>query len=167
MAGQPEPIVLELAHLPREQMGPFLVLGLDKNATREEIEAHWADRVRWARKGQISIPLEDVNWARERLSDVAQRLQADAASLNVDTADGFVRQLRARYGADPTRQGPLWEPLDEEKPLADYNLPVEVPTIESVRGSLMVPPVPQEMPAVTELVRRWAEEPLDPWALEL
>ena len=28
----PEPVVLELAPLPREQVGPFLLLGLDKDA---------------------------------------------------------------------------------------------------------------------------------------
>ena len=33
----------ELASLPREQVGPFLLLGLDKTADKEQIEANWAD----------------------------------------------------------------------------------------------------------------------------
>ena len=43
-----EPLVLELATLTREQMGPYLLLGLDKSADKEEIDKHWADRVKWA-----------------------------------------------------------------------------------------------------------------------
>ena len=50
MAKNGEPVVLELASLPREQTGPFLLLGLDKTADKEKMEARWADRVRWARK---------------------------------------------------------------------------------------------------------------------
>ena len=52
----PLPIVLELAPLPREQVGPFLLLGVDKTAAKEEIEANWAQRVIWARKGQVKTP---------------------------------------------------------------------------------------------------------------
>ena len=62
MADEHEPVVLELAALPREQLGPFLLLGLDKNADAEAIEASWAQRVIWARKNQIRTPLGDINW---------------------------------------------------------------------------------------------------------
>lgn len=41
MAEHSEPVVLELAPLPREQIGPFLLLGLEKDADREQIEASW------------------------------------------------------------------------------------------------------------------------------
>jgi len=167
MAKDHEPIVLELAHLPREQMGPFMVLGLDKDAGKEEIDTHWADRVRWARKGQISISLEDINWAREKITDPKQRLVSDATSLNLDTAEGLMRQLSRRYGLDAERTGPQWEALDEEKPLADYNLPVEVPTLESVRSPLTVPEIPLELPAVASLVDQLTRSTLDPWAFEL
>ena len=37
-----EPIVLDLATLPREQLGPFLLLGLDKSADKDQIDANWA-----------------------------------------------------------------------------------------------------------------------------
>jgi len=50
MPQPPEPVILELASLPREQIGPFLLLGLDKDADKEQIEANWARRVIWARK---------------------------------------------------------------------------------------------------------------------
>src|SRR5262245_27196963 len=79
------PIVLELAPMPREQVGPFLLLGLDKSADKDQIEANWAQRVIWARKNLIKVPLEDVNWAREFVNDAEKRIRADAASFNVDT----------------------------------------------------------------------------------
>ncbi len=45
MTATKDPVVLELAPLPREQLGPFIILGIDKDATAEEIEAAWAKRV--------------------------------------------------------------------------------------------------------------------------
>ena len=70
--------------------------GLDKTADQEQIEANWAQRVIWARKDQIKMPLEDVNWAREVLRDPERRPRADAASLNLDTLAGVLRQLAQR-----------------------------------------------------------------------
>src|SRR5205814_8819347 len=81
MANANEPVLLELAHLPREQVGPFLLLGLDKDAGKEHIEANWAERIKWARKQQTNLTLEEINWARELLTDPARRLAADATSL--------------------------------------------------------------------------------------
>jgi hypothetical protein len=86
VADEHEPVVLELAALPREQLGPFLLLGLDKNADAEAIEASWAQRVIWARKNQIRTPLGDINWAREVINDPDRRVRADLTSLNTDTA---------------------------------------------------------------------------------
>src|SRR5205807_1510662 len=77
---------VELAPLPREQVGPFLLLGVAKDADAETIEAHWAQRVLWARQGKTHVPLEDIHWARQVLRDPERRLAADAASLNPDTA---------------------------------------------------------------------------------
>jgi len=90
MAKNLEPVLLELATLPREQMGPFLMLGLEKDASKDDIEGHWAERIKWARKGQYNVPLEDINWARELVTDPEKRPAADAASLNADTVDGSV-----------------------------------------------------------------------------
>src|SRR5579884_138547 len=109
MSQSAEPIVLELAPLPREQVGPFLLLGLDKTADKETIDAHWAERLKWARKGQSKVPLEDINWAREVLSDIERLIRADAASLNIDTTDGVLAQLAQRYGMEGGQVSRMWQ----------------------------------------------------------
>jgi hypothetical protein len=167
MAKNTEPVVLELASLSREQVGPFMLLGLDKDADNEGIEANWADRIKWARKQQAKVPLEDINWAREVLRDVDRRIRYDAASLNADTSDGLLRQLARRFGVDGGRAVRAWQPLDREKPLADYTPAAEVPDPKVVRAALVVPEIPEEVPAVAGLLARFAQTPLDPWALEL
>jgi hypothetical protein len=167
MSQSAEPIVLELAPLPREQVGPFLLLGLDKTADKETIDAHWAERLKWARKGQSKVPLEDINWAREVLSDIERRIRADAASLNIDTTDGVLAQLAQRYGVQEGKPTRTWQALDNEKTLADYRLPAEVPDAASVRAALIVPKLPEDVPAVPLLLERLAQQPLDPWAIDL
>ena len=82
----PTPVVLQLAPLPRTQVGPFLILGVDKNADKETIEAAWAEKVKQARRDQIKTPLEDINWAREVLSAKESRIRADAIALNIEGA---------------------------------------------------------------------------------
>jgi hypothetical protein len=164
MAKHQEPVVLELAPLPREQIGPFLLLGLDKDADREQIEASWAQRVIWARKQQVRVALEDINWAREVINDPERRVRADASSLNADTSDGTLRRLGQHYGG---QGAPGWLPLDAEKSLADYTPAVEVPDIEAVRAAIVVPEVPEEVPAVAPLLRQFGEQSIDPWALVL
>src|SRR5947209_2721347 len=163
-----EPVVLELAPPPRDRVGPFFPLGLDKDANKEQAEANWARRVIWARKGLLRVPLEDINWAREYLNDRDRRPRADAASLNVDTADGVLRRLQKRYGDSGGSQGggrPKWRPLDMEKALSDYTPAVEVPSPEEVRSAIPTPEVPAEVPAVRGLLEQLVQEPLDPWAL--
>jgi hypothetical protein len=165
-----EPVVLDLATLPREQIGPFLVLGLDKDADRVRIEANWADRLRWARRTppQIKVPLEDVNWAREMLNDPDKRIKADANSLNTDTVENVLDVLCQRFGVKGAGQpGRAWQPLDSEKPLADYSPPAEVPDLNVVRQALTVPETPEEVPFAGSLLERLVQQPLDPWALEL
>jgi hypothetical protein len=157
----PLPIILELAPLPREQVGPFLLLGLDKTADAEQVEAHWAQRIIWARKGHVKTPLEDVNWAREAIQNTEKRIRADAASLNLDTTDGVLRRLGQRYGGSANGAG--CRPLDVEKALADYTPSVEVPDVAAVRAAVALPDVPQEVPAVRRLLEQLAGEPLDPW----
>src|SRR5579871_5182804 len=167
MARSADPIVLELATLPREQVGPFLLLGLDKTADKETLDAHWAERLKWARKGLSKVPLEDINWAREVLSDLERRIRADAASLNADTTDGMLAQFAQRYGVQEGKAVRAWEALDNEKALADYRPPAEVPDPASVRAALIVPEVPEDMPAVPLLLERLAQQPLDPWAIDI
>jgi hypothetical protein len=167
MGRSAEPVVLELATLPREQVGPFLLLGLDKAADKTDIDAHWADRLRWARKGLAKVPLEDVNWAREILNDVDRRIRADAASLNADTGDGVLAQFAQGYGAQNGQVSRMWQAQDVEKPLADYRPNAEVPDANEVRVALDVPDVPEEVPAAALLLERLVQQPLDPWAIIL
>lgn len=167
MSRDPEPIVLEVATLPREQAGPFLLLGLDKTADKEAIDSHWAERLKWARKGLARVPLEDINWARENVTDLERRIRADASSLNIDTSDGLLAKLAQRYGVQSGQVRRMWQPLDVEKDLADYRPPVEIPDVEELRRSLNVPDVPEEIPAAPLLLERLAQQPLDPWAIQL
>lgn len=167
MSDPKNPVVLELAPLPREQLGPFLVLGVDKDARSEQIEASWAQRVIAARKNQVKVSLEDINWAREVINDPDRRIRADGTSLNPDTADGTLRQLAERYGVTGPSGEASWQPWDAEKELADHTLPADVPRVEDVRQTIAVPEVPLELPAVAWLLEEFVKEPLDPWALIL
>src|SRR5437763_3371842 len=108
---------IELTDLPRERAGPFLILGVPKDADAEAIEARWAQCVLWARQGKTRTPLGDIHWARGVLRDPEQRLAADAAGLNPDTAAGELRRLAELYHLEPAR--PAWEPLDPAPPAAD------------------------------------------------
>ncbi len=103
-----EPVVLELAALPREQIGPFLLLGLSKDADKDQIDAQWADRIKMSRRQALKVPLEDVNWAREMLKEPDKRVRADAASLNSDTSDGTLRELARRYSGTAGDGGSVW-----------------------------------------------------------
>ncbi len=164
-----EPVVLDLAPLPREQIGPFLLLGLDKDADKEQIEANWARRVIWARKNLTRVALEDINWAREVISDADKRVRADCASFNPDTTDGLLRRWCGRFGVGTTggEVSVGWRPQDGEKPLGDYAPPAEVPDPAEVRAALAVPDLPAEVPAVPRLLEQLAREPIDPWGLVL
>lgn len=166
MPDKPEPVVLDLALLPREQMGPFLILGVDKDAGREPIEAGWARRVIWARKGQTKVSLEDVNWARDTLHDPARRLRADAVSLNLDTGDGLLARCARAFGADGTagEAGLGWTPWDAERPWPEELLP-DRPGPDEYRPPL--PPAPAGLPALDRLLDDLARAPLDPWTLDL
>jgi hypothetical protein len=165
----PEPVVLDLAPLPREQIGPFLLLGLDKDADKEQIEANWARRVIWARKNLTRVALEDINWAREVITDPDKRVRADSASFNPDTLDGLLRRWCGRFGVGTTggEVSVGWRPLDGEKSLADFAPPAEVPDAAEVRAALAVPDLPAEVPAVPRLLDQLAREPIDPWAVVL
>jgi len=140
------------------------LLGLPKDANKELIEKHWADRVRWALQNRIKLSREDINWAHEMLKDFTSRIRSDAASINADTSDGLLHKLAKRYGGS---QGRMWQPLDSEKPLAEYSPVAEMPDLESVRSALVVPELPEELPAVAGLLSRLAQAALDPWTLEL
>jgi hypothetical protein len=149
-------------------MGPFLLLGVDKSASHKDIEEHWADRIKWARRSIIKVALEDINWARDVLNDEERRVKADASSLNADTTDGILKELATRYGLEGGQATRMWQPLDSEKALADYSPAVEVPDMLLVREAIHVPEIPEEMPAARMLLEQLTTSgPLDPWGIEL
>src|SRR5713226_5326563 len=141
-----DPVVLELAPLAREKIGPFILLGLEKDASPQEIEAHWAQRVIWARKNQIAVALTEVNWAREALNDPDKRVRADAASLNTDITSGVLQDLAQRYGVGPA--GPGWKPLDVDRAPEKCTPPIEIPDPEEIRKTISVPEPPDDLPGV-------------------
>ncbi len=160
-----DPVVLELAPLAREKIGPFILLGLEKNAGPEEIEAHWAERIIWARKNQIGVALTEVNWAREVLNDPGKRVRADAASLNTDITARVLQDLAQRYGVGPA--GPGWKPLELDRPPASKAPPVDIPDPEEIRKTITVPEPPSDLPGVRWILDRFLNEPIDPWDLGL
>jgi hypothetical protein len=161
MTNNQDPVVLELAPLPREQIGPFLLLGLDKDAGQEQIEANWAKRVIWARKQQTRLALEDINWSREVLNDAGRRVRADGTSLNPDTIAGTARRLARRYsGLDGT---PLWQPLERDQPTTAHLPTLPGPDPEEVRGQIPSPVLPCEVPALARMLKNWVGICPDPW----
>lgn len=160
------PIVLQLAPLPRTQVGPFLILGVDKDATRETIEAAWAEKIKQARRGQIKTPLEDINWAREMLMSKESRIRCDAIALNVDTTDGTLKKLRDRYQGKQQAEIRC-KPIDTEKWLADYVPATTAPPVDEIRAQVQLPPIPRDVPAVRVILENFMKEPIDPWQVEL
>ncbi len=73
--------------------------------------------------------------------------------------DHVLRRLGQLYGEG----GPNWQPLDEEKALADYAPAAEVPDCDQVRAAIVVPPLPQDAPAVARLLEEFIRQPIDPW----
>lgn len=161
------PIVLQLAPLPRTQIGPFLILGVDKDASRETIEAAWAEKVKQARRGQVKTPLEDINWAREMLTSKESRIRCDAIALNVDTTDGTLKKLKERYQGKVEQVEIRCKPIDTEKWLADYTPAVPVPSVEEIRHQVKLPEIPHEVPALRVILENFVKEPLDPWQVQL
>jgi hypothetical protein len=164
MSKNPEPVVLELAPLPREQIGPFLLLGIEKDADLEQIEMGWATRLKQARRQQIDIGLEEINWAREVLKDPDKRVRADAGSLNVDTTDRILKGLAERFSG-PASGSAAWQPRECEKDLRDYTPAVEMPDAEAVRAAIVVPMPARETPFVARLLEEVAANAahIDPW----
>jgi len=163
MSDKQEPVVLELAPLPREQIGPFLLLGVEKDADAEAIEAGWAARLKQSRKQQVDVALEDINWARETLRDQEKRLRADASSLNADTTDGVLRQLGERFGG---KDGvAAWQPIDYEKDLREYSPEVEAPDPRAVREAIIVPEPNRDIQAAALMLEEFARaaRTIDPW----
>lgn len=158
-----DPILLELAQLPREKLGPFFVLGLSKDATKKDIDRHWADRLKWARKNIVNVPLEDINWARETLSDPQQRIEADVASLSSDLMEGLIETVAKKYHLATADIEPTWEPIDDEKDLREFEPEQEIPSIESVSEKIVLPDIPEDLPSMQLFLEPLEAKELDPW----
>src|ERR1051326_3946674 len=152
MNNQPEPVVLDLAQLPREKIGPFFILGVDKDASKEQSEASWARRLIGARKNQLSVSLEDINWAKEIVADAERRIKADVTSLNLDLLDGSLRKIARRFSNGQGGPRPTWRPLDVDKPPQTWDAPVDLPAWQEVRDSIVLPVIPEEVPAIRSLL---------------
>lgn len=159
-----EPLTVELAPLPREQIGPFLLLGLDKDAGPDEVQAHWSQRVTSARRNEDPTLRTDINWARDVLNDPERRIQADAASLNADVTDRLLNRLAEHFGVEAGK-GPQWEPLDCERS-TDEAVATSIPEPDQIRAQIVVPEVTSAAPAAATLLEQWVRQPLDPWAIE-
>jgi hypothetical protein len=153
-------VLVATSPLPRERVGPFLILGVAKDADEPTIEAAWAQRVLWARQGKTRVPLEDIHWARAVLRDPDARLAADAASLNPDIAGDELRRLTKLWHLDGR---PGWPPLDPEPPTIE----AAVPDIAAVKPSIPAPAVPLDLPGVARWLDEFARGPIDPWGLNL
>jgi hypothetical protein len=156
-----QPIVLNLAPLPRDVAGPFMILGLDKCADPEAIEAAWAQRVISARKNQLLYSLEDVNWAREILRDPGKRLSADVAGLNLDIDQLCLREIVKRFSdSDHSRL----QPVDLARPPASP-YPPPLAEMEEIRNSITLPALEWEAPFVGKIWEELIQVPVDPWKI--
>jgi hypothetical protein len=116
----------------------------------------------------IRVPLEDINWARDVLNDPERRIKYDAGCVNADTTDSVIAHLAQRFGLEGGGQASrMWQPLDDEKSLADYAPNAEIPDRATVRAAIVAPDIPQDVPAASALLAQWVEPAIDPWSLEL
>lgn len=151
---------IELAPLPRDRVGPFLTLGVSKDADAESIERHWAQCVLWARQGKTRTSLSDIHWAREVLRDPERRVEADIDSLNSDTATDELRRIARQFYLDPPNAA--WEPVDQ-----DVSAIANLPDPERERERLPGPDVPTDFPAVEQWLKDWTARNIDPWSVPL
>jgi hypothetical protein len=151
---------VELAPLPRDRVGPFLLLGAAKDADPVEIEARWAQSVLWARQGKTTVALGDIHWAREVLRDPDRRLNADVASLNTDIAGDELRHLAQRFHL--VEGHPTWTPVDPDPPLLR---PDDVPDGAAIRATLPTPELTIEFPGVSRWLADFGNDAIDPWSI--
>jgi hypothetical protein len=151
---------VELAPLPRDRVGPFLILGVAKDADAVTIEARWARSILWARQGKKHTPLGDVHWAREVLRNPDLRFPADVASLNADVVGDDLRKLAILYHLDQDR--PAWTPIDPEPPAMRGT---DIPEPNDVKATLPVPEIPTELPGVARWLSEFAQAAIDPWSI--
>lgn len=145
---------------PRELAGPFLILGIDKDADAATIETRWQSQRDAIERGECQWSIDDLDWAKETLLDTKQRLNADVESLNCDLASGEVQRLLRQYHLNGSPAG--WEPIDPEPPM---ELPEIDPT--ALTNDVSSPQIPVELPAINAWLTQFAAAVTDPWTMEL
>ena len=171
MAKSLDPVVLELATLSREQIGPFMLLGLDKSADKEQIDKHWADRVKLGAQAAHQGPAAKTSTGRTRSSRTSTGASAPTRPASTPTRrTASSRKLCDRYGVGNGSPGrgcgsrlttrSRWPTICPRRrcPTADDGPRRHHWSSRRCR---------EELPAVAVLLERLAQLPLDPWAFEL
>lgn len=147
----------------RDDYGPFLLLGVDKDADAATVQSHCVERMRWLDEGAGRFQRADLEWAQGELADAEARLAADLNHLNPDLASGAVGRLTRLYHLDGTPPG--WEPLDPEPTPALPGGGIIDATFAA--ATLPPPAAPLDFPSLD----RWAANLLhvggDPWSENL
>lgn len=146
----------------REDAGPFIVLGVDKDADTATIEAQYQARLFPARRGELTWSVSDLDWAQEQLSDAERRVAADAESWNIDNAAGDVRRLMRLYRLE--NNATSWEPLDPEPPVT---LPEPTMDMAAIMSELQMPDAPLDLPAISAWLANCGSVGANPWAAEV
>lgn len=146
----------------RNDAGPFLVLGIDKDADDACVTAQFEARLELARRHEINWTEADLIWARDQLLTQDLRTIADAESWNVDLASGDVRRLARLYRVDSDI--PSWEPIDPEPPA---ELPEAKIDVSTLIAELPAPTLPLDFPAVDRWLDQYANIGIDPWSTEI
>lgn len=143
----------------REEAGPFLILGIDKDANDASVEAQYELRKLASQRGELKWSADDIEWARDQLLNSDRRVIADADSWNTDIASGDVLRLIRLYRMENTSAG--WEPLDPEPPA---ELPITNIDMDALVAELSLPDAPLELPAIARWLERCGSVGLDPWS---
>jgi hypothetical protein len=163
MSEMPQPVVLELAPLPREQMGPYFILGLEKDASHQAIQAQWELRVHHADAYKSGLSTEDFDWAKETLLDPVRRINADLASLNADTTERKVGRLLQEFGWGSTSLAIGWVPL-EILPLRDSEGDEGgLSNLDTRREAISLPALEPSFAAIESVLLDETKVPEDPW----
>lgn len=149
--------------IPRELAGPFIILGVDKDADDATIESHYHSQLTSIERGECNWSPDDLEWARCQLSEAKSRLSADLESLNADLASGEIHRLARLYRLDGSPPG--WEPIDPEPP-------APLPNIEDIdpvtlAANVAMPEFGVEIPAIDTWLQQFAAAVTDPWTMEL
>jgi len=147
----------------RDRAGPFVVLGVDKDADATTLETHFERQRQAIQEGEALWTLEDLEWAHNELQDPKRRLTADINSLDVDLAFGEIHRLARLYCLSDDLPG--WEPLDPE-PTPEI-LATDSINIEQLVADTPQPDVPLEIPAINRWLDQFAQQVADPWTIEL